>query len=77
MTPWLIGVKHPKQIALCETNTIVLLIRVIILTHSFYLSTKRLSRITKTNSMWLVGKILKLWGEKAITGIAIFLSFGV
>ena len=31
LTPWLIGIKYPKHITLCETNTVILLIIVIII----------------------------------------------
>ena len=31
LIPWLIGIKHPKQITLCETSTVTLLIIVIII----------------------------------------------
>ena len=31
MTPWLIGIKYPEQITLCCTNTVTLLIIIIII----------------------------------------------
>ena len=98
MTPRLIGIKYPKQIPLCDTNTVILITIVITIdtvskqiplcdtntvilitigitinTVSTYLP-KKISEITnQKKSMWQVGEILRLWGEKAITGIAIFL----
>ena len=31
MTPWLIGIKYPEQIRFCHTNTVILLIILIII----------------------------------------------
>ena len=31
LTPWLVGIKYPKKITLCDTNTIILLTIVIII----------------------------------------------
>ena len=47
-TPWVIGIKYPKQITLilCDTNTVILLIIVIKLTHSFCISKKNITWIT-------------------------------
>ena len=46
LTSWLTGIKNPKQIALCDTNTVILLIIVIIIdTVSSYIQ-KKLSEIT-------------------------------
>ena len=68
-----IGIKYSKQITLCCTNAVLLLIIVIIIDIvSTYLQNK-LNGITK-NFMWWVDKSLKLWGEKVIAKIAIFLS---
>ena len=41
LASWLIRIKYPKQIALCDTNTVILLIIVIII-DSFYLSPKKI-----------------------------------
>ena len=39
---------------------------------STYVQKKLVVLVTQTNSNWQVGKILKLWGKKAIVGIALF-----
>ena len=44
---------------------------------SSYLLKSEVGLLTQKNPMWQVGKILKMWGEKAIARIAIFSSFGV
>ena len=41
LTPRFMDIKYPKHIALCDTNSVILLI-VIIMTHSFYLSPKKI-----------------------------------
>ena len=61
MTPWLMGIKYPKHITLCDTNTVILLIKVIII-DTYFLP---------------ISKKIKLDSAVAITRIAIFLSFGV
>ena len=52
LTPWLIVIKYPKQITLCDTNTVILLV---ILTHSFDLSLKKLSGITNPKKFHVAG----------------------
>ena len=61
MTPWLMGLKYPKHITLCDTNTVILLIKVIII-DTYFLP---------------ISKKIKLDSAVAITRIAIILSFGV
>ena len=36
MTPWLIGIKYPKQITMCCANTVMLLIIVIVIKWKYY-----------------------------------------
>ena len=62
LTPWLIGIKYPKQITLCDTNTLLLLILVIIIDTSF-LSQKKLSGITNQKKFKLVG-----WSNSEVLG---------
>ena len=41
LTPWLVGIKYPKQIPLCDTNTVALLIIVIIIDTEFLSISKK------------------------------------
>ena len=73
MTPWLIGIKYPKKLTLCDTDTVILLTIVIVIDTLFLpFPRKKVGLPIQKLSMCSVGKILKLWGEKAIAGIAIF-----
>ena len=76
LTPWLVAIKYPKQIPLCDTNTVALLIIVIIIDKEFLPISKKnqVGLLTQKNSKWWVGQNLILWGKKAIAEIAIYLS---
>ena len=42
LTPWLIDLKHPKHITLCDTNTVILLIMVFVIDTYFLLISKKI-----------------------------------
>ena len=54
---WLISIKYPNQIILCDTNTVILLITVIIVETYFYLSQSNLSGITVTQKIPIGGLV--------------------
>ena len=43
LTPWVIGIKYPKQITLLDTNTVMLLIIVIIIDTYFLPMSKKIN----------------------------------
>ena len=72
------GIKHSKQITLCKTNTVMLLI-IVIITATWFLPICKINSVgllKQKKFMYKVGKILILWGEKGIAGIAIFKVVG-
>ena len=62
LIPWLICIKYPKQITLSDTNTVMLII-VIIIVFTCVCPTKKLSGITNQNKIQLAG-----WQNSEIVG---------
>ena len=73
----LISIKYPKQITLCDTNTVILLIIVIIIDIQFLPISKKIKWDDQLPKILISGiPSLKFWSEKIIAGIAILMECG-
>ena len=64
--------KYLEKTILCDTNTVIYIKFLQISKKKKKKEKEQLRLQTQKKFMYSVGKIFKLWGEKALVGIAIF-----